>query len=184
MLRVNSQYITSRYGQSIQLLFDYFSILIHIQWENLFCSNSILGHKIATNLHKPPQHGLDLYTEIKVITFAKISLKISLKFVPKVRINNIPALVQIMASRRPADKPLCWLIYWCRYASLSLNELMSMPIMGGPAECVWFHNLSDRFPLYLLPVQHVVQVSVLTACCKQLTWSHGGDKQIIIIRAQ
>ena len=35
-----------------------------------------------------------------------ISLKISLKFVPKVRINKIPALVQIMAWRRPDDKPL------------------------------------------------------------------------------
>ena len=35
-----------------------------------------------------------------------ISPKISLKFVPKVRINNIPALVQIMAWRRPGDKPL------------------------------------------------------------------------------
>ena len=28
------------------------------------------------------------------------------KFVPKVRVNNIPALVQIMAWRRPGDKPL------------------------------------------------------------------------------
>ena len=35
-----------------------------------------------------------------------ISLKISLKFVPKGPINNIPALVQIMAWRRPGDKPL------------------------------------------------------------------------------
>ena len=35
-----------------------------------------------------------------------ISLKISLKFVPKVPINNIPALVLIMACRRPGDKPL------------------------------------------------------------------------------
>ena len=34
------------------------------------------------------------------------SPRISLKFVPKVRINNIPALVQIMAWRRPGDKPL------------------------------------------------------------------------------
>ena len=37
---------------------------------------------------------------------AWISLKISLKFVVKVRINNIPALVQIMAWHRPGDKPL------------------------------------------------------------------------------
>ena len=35
-----------------------------------------------------------------------ILLKLSLKFVPKVRINNIPALDQIMAWRRPGDKPL------------------------------------------------------------------------------
>ena len=35
-----------------------------------------------------------------------ISLKISIKFVPEVRINDIPALVQIMAWRRPGDKPL------------------------------------------------------------------------------
>ena len=36
----------------------------------------------------------------------RISIKISLKFVPKVPINNIPALFQIMAWRRPGDKPL------------------------------------------------------------------------------
>ena len=35
----------------------------------------------------------------------RISIKISLKFVPKDPINNIPALVQIMAWRRPGDKP-------------------------------------------------------------------------------
>ena len=36
---------------------------------------------------------------------ALISIKISLKFVPKGQINNIPALVQIMAWRRSGDKP-------------------------------------------------------------------------------
>ena len=35
-----------------------------------------------------------------------ISTRISLKFVSKTPINNIPALVQIMAWRRPGDKPL------------------------------------------------------------------------------
>ena len=35
-----------------------------------------------------------------------ISIKISLKFVPKGPINNNPALVQIMAWRRSGDKPL------------------------------------------------------------------------------
>ena len=37
---------------------------------------------------------------------ARISLKISQKLVPKVRLNTIPALVQIMAWRRSGDKPL------------------------------------------------------------------------------
>ena len=37
---------------------------------------------------------------------ALILIKISTKFVSKVLINNIPALVQIMAWRRPGDKPL------------------------------------------------------------------------------
>ena len=35
-----------------------------------------------------------------------ISIKISLKFVPTGPISNIPALVQMMAWRRPGDKPL------------------------------------------------------------------------------
>ena len=35
-----------------------------------------------------------------------VLINISLKFVPKVQINNIPALVQIMAWCRPSDKPL------------------------------------------------------------------------------
>ena len=35
-----------------------------------------------------------------------ISFQISLKFVPTILINNIPALVQIMAWRQPGDKPL------------------------------------------------------------------------------
>ena len=49
----------------------------------------------------------------------KISIKISLKFVPKGPINNIPSLVQIMAWRRPGDKPssepmmVCLLTHIC-----------------------------------------------------------------------
>ena len=37
---------------------------------------------------------------------AWMSLNISLKFVPKFQINNIPAMVHIMAWHRPGDKPL------------------------------------------------------------------------------
>ena len=41
------------------------------------------------------------------IAFSRMKmLEFSLKFVPKGPINNIPALVQIMAWRRPGDNPL------------------------------------------------------------------------------
>ena len=54
-----------------------------------------------------------------------ISLNISLNFVPKGHINNVPALVQIMAWRR--RQAIIWkndgLGYWHIYASLGLNEL-------------------------------------------------------------
>ena len=48
----------------------------------------------------------DTFNRIFVNENIRISIKFSLKFVPKVPINNIPALVQIMAWRRPGDKPL------------------------------------------------------------------------------
>ena len=56
-----------------------------------------------------------------------ISIMISLTFVPKGPFNNIPALVQIMAWRRPGNKPLSEPMMvrlpMHIYASLSLNEL-------------------------------------------------------------
>ena len=48
----------------------------------------------------------DTFKRIFLNENVRISIKISLKFVPQVPINNIPALVQIMAWRRPGDNPL------------------------------------------------------------------------------
>ena len=63
----------------------------------------------------------------------RILIKISLKFVPKGLINNIPALVLIMAWRRPGDKPLSepmmvrslTHIYMRHSASMSLENLLT-----------------------------------------------------------
>ena len=49
--------------------------------------------------------------------------KISLKFIPKGPINNIPALVQIMIIINYFLKQW-WLVYWRIYASLGLSELL------------------------------------------------------------
>ena len=50
--------------------------------------------------------GDDILKYILLIETASISLKILLTFVPKIRINNILALVQMMPWRRPGDKLL------------------------------------------------------------------------------
>ena len=62
------------------------------------------------NTLRPRQNGRrfadNTFKRIFLNENVRISIKISLKFVPKCPINNIPALVQIMAWRRPGDKPL------------------------------------------------------------------------------
>ena len=62
------------------------------------------------NTLKPRQNGRHFADDIFKCIFLNenvwISIEISLNFVPKGPINNIPALVQIMAWRRPGDKPL------------------------------------------------------------------------------
>ena len=71
---------------------------------------SRLSYHHGINTLRPRKNGRHFADEIFKCIFlndnAWILLKISLKFVPKFRINNNPALVQIMAWRRPGDKPL------------------------------------------------------------------------------
>ena len=57
-------------------------------------------------LRQNSHHLADVFKCIFLNENVWILLNISLKFVPMVRINNIPSLVQIMAWRRSGDKPL------------------------------------------------------------------------------
>ena len=79
-----------------------------------FSSGKAVCH---TNTLRPRQNGHHFPDDIfKCIFFNEnvwISLKISLKFVPNIWINSIPALVQIMAWRRPGDKPLSEPMVFC-----------------------------------------------------------------------
>ena len=65
---------------------------------------------LILNTLRPRQNGRhfpdDIFKWIFLNENVWISINISLKFVPKSPINNIPALVQIMAWRRSGDKPL------------------------------------------------------------------------------
>ena len=64
----------------------------------------------CVNTLRPRQNGRrftdDIFKCIYLNQNVWIPIKISLKFVPKAPINNILALVQTMAWRRPGDKPL------------------------------------------------------------------------------
>ena len=67
-------------------------------------------YSMSVNTLRPRQDGRHFadgtFKRIFLKEIVRISIKISLKFVPKSPINNIPSLFQIMAWRRPGDKPL------------------------------------------------------------------------------
>ena len=88
---------------------------------------------IVINTLRPRQHGRhfpdDIFKYIFLNDNVWILITISLKLVPKGPINDIPALVQIMAWRRPGDKPLSEPMIARLptdiYVSLGLNVLSS-----------------------------------------------------------
>ena len=88
---------------------------------------------LLINTLRPRQNGRCFADDVFKCIFLNenvwIALKITLQFVPKVPINNIPALVQISAWRRWGASHYLnqwWLVYWRIYASLGLKELISL----------------------------------------------------------
>ena len=87
-----------------------------VKWDNLllwvWLSWSLQRAPTETifNTLRPRQNGHhfadDTFKHIFLNENVCISIEISLKFVPKDQMNNMPALVQIMAWRRTGDKPL------------------------------------------------------------------------------
>ena len=71
------------------------------------CSVSV---RTSFNTLRPRPNGRhfpdDIFKSVLLNENVQISIKISLKFVPKGPISNIPSLVQIMDWRRSCDKPL------------------------------------------------------------------------------
>ena len=85
--------------------------LVTLTWRNCNRDKHLLLRLCVSLTHKSRNKIVPIWqaTFFKCLFYAynaRISLKISLKFVPKVLINIIPALVQIMAWSRQRDKPL------------------------------------------------------------------------------
>ena len=110
--------LTSRHGHNFHNTSTLYSIcILYVPWNsNSMAYIYLNAYKwnawwpFPVNTLRPRQNGRHFADDIFKCIFlnenAWISLEISLKFVPKVQINNIPALVQIMAWSRPGDKPL------------------------------------------------------------------------------
>ena len=79
----------------------------------------------------------DIYKRIFFNENVWISIKISLKFVPKGPISNIPALVQIMAWRRSGDKPLSETMM----VNLPTHMCVTRPqiVEGYSSNIIWSH---------------------------------------------
>ena len=102
------------YGDGIGKLFSLLDLVLKEEvGGNCHCSKVVKRcptPKGVLNTLRPRQNGRhfadDTFKRIFMNENVRISINISLKFVPNGLINNIPALVQIMAWRRPGDKPL------------------------------------------------------------------------------
>ena len=115
---------------------------------------------LCVNTLRPRQNGRHFADDIFKCIFLNenvwISIKMSLKFVPNGPIINIPALVQIMAWRRPGDKPL---------SEPMMVSLMTRICVTQPQWVNWVtatHWLS-RSPRFLL------RVPDLQMCWRDLT---------------
>ena len=87
-----------------------FRIMSQASWTFRCAQRNINTILHVINSLRPRQNGRrfadDTFKRIFLNENVRISIKISLKFFAEGHINNIPALVQIMAWRRPGDKPL------------------------------------------------------------------------------
>ena len=102
---------------------------------------------VSLNSLRPRQNGRhftdDVFKRIFLNENVWILLKISLKFVPKGLINNIPSLVQVMAWRRPGDKPLSGpmlvslLTHICVTWPQWVNVVIIYTLMFSIRKCSW-----------------------------------------------
>ena len=96
-------------------LYNYLPLFIKLYnylplFSKLYQHLPLFSKDLMFNTLRPRQDGRHFPDDILRWTFLNenswILINISFKFVPLVPVNNIPAWVQIMAWRRPGDKPL------------------------------------------------------------------------------
>ena len=124
-------------------------------------------HSIDLNSSPPGQNGRHFADDIFKCIFVNedtwILINISLKFVPWVQINNVSALVQVMAWRRPGDKPLSEPMMVCLLTPICSTQLQW--VNSSQAENVIFHtNETNAWPADALAptVSKLAAIKILT----------------------
>ena len=130
-----------------------------------FCLQSLPSWRILTHWGQDKMAAIfpdDIFKWIFLNENVWISINISLNFVPRGPINNIPTLVQVMAWRRPGDKPLsepmmvslpthiC--VYRRIYASLGINELTVLH--SWLRARLWYLQMSSQWRCCSLAQSH------------------------------
>ena len=146
---------------------------------------------IWINTLRPRQNGRYFADDIFKCIFLNenvwISIKISLKFVPRGPINNIPSLVQIMAWRRSGDKPLSETMMVSLTTHICVTRLQWVKMTSHERSGVSFHrfigyllNILSRLTTRQLPKHNhyclfVLGLPTWVACnveSVQMSWSH------------
>ena len=124
-------------------------------WWNIWelCKHSSIGW---LNTLRPRQNGRHFTDDIFKCIFLTgnvwIAIKISFKFVPKIQINNIPTLVQIMAWCGPGNKPL---------SELMLLSLLTHICITRPQWVNWNRSISQ----ISMHQSHIQQYTTLEQKC-------------------
>ena len=104
------------------------------------------------NTLRPRQNGCHFPDDIFKCIFLNesiwISIGISLKFVPKAPINNIPVLVQIMAWRRPGDKPFSEAMLVCLLTHICVTrpQWFNKQQLYGTHNYTHIHTCTENVP--------------------------------------
>ena len=134
-------------------------LFMHISW---FCLNCVTNDADTAhawfNTLRPRQNGRHFPDDIVKCIFLNknvwISINISLKFVPKSLLNNIPSLVQIMAWHRPGGKPLSepmmvsLLTHICAIRPQWVNQTIFSSTQWRPRASRWFPQIWGTFSQY------------------------------------
>ena len=136
----------------------------------------------TVNTLRPRQNGRHFPDDIFKCIFLNenvwISLKISMKFVPKGEIDHIPSLVQIMAWRRPGDKPLseAMMVSLLTHVCVTRPQWVKISLGIGPqtvsllAFCDWNPPVTRGFP-HKGPAVRIIRV------CFAVNMDNGLNKQ-------